>query len=55
MAGISIAAPEEIAYNNGCTDRERSWDRKPELTVILPVYNNGDFLYFRAFASLLRL
>ena len=35
--------------------REPSQDCKPELTVILPVYNNGDFLYFKAFASLLRL
>ena len=43
--------------SSGCSPlfREGSLERKPELTVILPVYNNGDFLYFKAFASLLRL
>ncbi len=49
------ALTEESA--SGCCPlfREGGRDRKPELTVILPVYNNGDFLYFKAFASLLRL
>ena len=52
--GDPVSAEEP---SSGCYPlfRERSWDRKPELTVILPVYNNGDFLYFKAFASLLRL